>query len=161
MPSSFNGLFPYGLYFPFSQVNQHFLDLGNYGYLLNFDKCPWGLEPWGGNLRERGRRGLWEFSVFNINWVGFLCQVKWDFSDPLRVRYTVFRASRVTFFPANRVENQNEPKRRLKRTQTTPSGAVWVRFGFQLGLRQWEALITMHLDYGTLWGVKDPQLWRR
>ena len=25
--------------------------------------------------------------------------------------YTVFRVSRITFFPANRVENQNEPKR--------------------------------------------------
>ena len=27
------------------------------------------------------------------------------------VDYTVFRVGRITFFPANRVENQNEPKR--------------------------------------------------
>ena len=27
------------------------------------------------------------------------------------VNYTVFRARRITFFLANRVENQNEPKR--------------------------------------------------
>ena len=31
--------------------------------------------------------------------------------------------------------------------------AVWVRSGFQLGLRHWEALIIMHLDYGTIWGA--------
>ena len=46
-----------------------------------------------------------------------------------------------------------------KRTQTaTEVVAVWVRFGFQLGLRQWEALIIMHSDYGTNWGAKksDP-----
>ena len=38
------------------------------------------------------------------------------------VDYTVFRASRVTFFPANRVENQNEPKRRLGRRRL---GSFW------------------------------------
>ena len=35
------------------------------------------------------------------------------------------------------------------KTKTNPNGhkevAVWVRFGFQLGLRQWEALITRAL----------------
>ena len=35
--------------------------------------------------------------------------------------YTVFRVSRVTFFPANRVEHQ-------KLNQTTPYGAVWLSF---------------------------------
>ena len=40
----------------------------------------------------------------------------------------------------NRVQNQNEPKR-------PHSGG---RLGFELGLRQWEALIIMHLDYGTI-----------
>ena len=37
-----------------------------------------------------------------------------------------------------------------KRTQTTSGGAVWARFGFQLGLRQWEVLImsyTMHWSH--------------
>ena len=49
--------------------------------------------------------------------------------------YTVFRASRVTFFLVNRVEKP-------KRTQTaTEVLAVWVRFGFQLGLRKTLALI--------------------
>ena len=43
-------------------------------------------------------------------------------SAPFYSTYTVFRARRITFFLVNR-------------------GAVWVRFGFQLGLRQWEALI--------------------
>ena len=41
-----------------------------------------------------------------------------------------------------------------KRTQTaTEVVAVWVRFGFQLGLRQWEALIIMYFDYGIIWGA--------
>ena len=57
--------------------------------------------------------------------------------------YMVFRTSRVTFFLVNRVENQNEPKR-------PQNGVAWVRSGFQLGLRQWEALIIMHLIYGTI-----------
>ena len=39
------------------------------------------------------------------------------------------------------------------KTKTNPNGhrvvTVWVRFGFQLGLRQWEALIIMDYDYGT------------
>ena len=39
---------------------------------------------------------------------------------------------------SNRVEYQNEPKR-------PQSGGRLGRFGFQLGLRQWEALITMDL----------------
>ena len=37
-------------------------------------------------------------------------------------QYTVFRGRRITFFPANRVENQNEPKRRLGRRRL---GSFW------------------------------------
>ena len=57
--------------------------------------------------------------------------------------YTVFRVRRITFFLVNRVENQNEPKQLQKVV------AVWVRFGFQLGLRQWEVLTIKQLEYGT------------
>ena len=51
---------------------------------------------------------------------------------------------------SNRVEHQNEPKRPQSGGRLGSFWfvvAVWVRFGFQLGLRQWEALIilyTMH-----------------
>ena len=42
-------------------------------------------------------------------------------------------------------------------TKPNPNGhhfvAVWVRFGFQLGLRQKLALIIMYLDYGAIWGA--------
>ena len=51
------------------------------------------------------------------------------------MEYTVFRVRRITFFLVNRVEDQNEPK------TATEVVAVWVRFGFQLGLRQTPALI--------------------
>ena len=37
-----------------------------------------------------------------------------------------------------------------KKHYTLRVGAVWVRFGFQLGLQQTLALIIMHLDYGTI-----------
>ena len=49
-------------------------------------------------------------------------EIAWKNSPLLMSVYTVFRASRVTFFVLNRVENQNEPKRPQK----------WWPFGFVL-----------------------------
>ena len=53
-----------------------------------------------------------------------------------------------------RVENHNEPKRPQRGV------AVWVRFGFQLGLRQSEALViiyTMHFLVNRVENQNEPR----
>ena len=90
------------------------------------------------------------FRFININkWFFFYTMIMFFFLTICA--YTRFSAPAGHYF-------SGESSWKPKRTQTaTEVVAVWVRFGFQLGLRQWEALIIMHLDYGENWGAA-PQI---
>ena len=69
-------------------------------------------------LSQEGGEGVLHFALDSVSQK----MSHFNFANLPKDNYTVFRARRITFFPANRVKNQNEPKRRL----AAPFGFVLV-----------------------------------
>ena len=57
-----NCIVPVWLIFSFQSSESAFFRLGELGVTLNFDKYPWGLEPWGGAFTGKGGWGI--FRIF-------------------------------------------------------------------------------------------------
>ena len=105
----------------------------------------WGAFPvdlYGITLRP------WFFAKESVKLSNIKLDHTWALAQPKKTATRIVHVTRFSARGESLSFQQIELK--LKRTQTTPGGAVWARFGFQLGLRQWEVLIlsyTMHWSH--------------